>query len=159
MASIKIFSDEANQYYTVNFDMKTTYLSDGDVTMDFFLLVSTTMKTKAGATLPTYMVKDLTDIPPGGSSPAADFTDLMQQYVAYYVSQAGLEESSSSSSDSSLSSQGNSSSSSSRGNSSSSSSSSLGRSSSSSSSESNSSNSSSSSSNGISSSSSSSTLP
>jgi len=100
MATIKIFSDESNQYYTVNFELKSTNLSDGVGTLDFYLLVSTTMKTKTGATQTTFLVKDLTDVPPGGSSPAADFTELMQQYVTYYVAQAGMEESSSSSSSS-----------------------------------------------------------
>ena len=122
MSTVRILNDENGIYYNVNFDLQSSLLSDGSGDNDYFIIVSTTIKDPVGASLPNYYVRTLSDLPPGGS-PVTNFTDLMKEYIDYYISQSTLGQSSSSSSISSLSSSTSSSSSSSSSSNSSSSSS------------------------------------
>ncbi|MFA7219223.1 MAG: hypothetical protein WC119_01805 [Synergistaceae bacterium] len=125
MAQIKIYNQETDSYYQINYLLQQAILDDtADGALDYYLAISTNIPTIQGGTFPTYRVRTLSDTPPGKGT-ASDFNELCEWYRDYFCDQAELAESSESSSSSS--------SSSSYGKSSSSSSSSVGESSSSSS--------------------------
>jgi len=127
MAQVKIYHDEDNRYYTVNFDLKQAILSRlpgdviGDAQFDFYLDVSTNMRKSNGTAFSHYLVRTLDDVPPTYST-ATDFGELCRFYIEYFMQTAELAMSSSSTSSSSESSFSSSSTSSSEGRSSSSSS-------------------------------------
>ena len=146
MATVRILHEENGSTSTVTVTLESAIASDQDMVRDSYLLISTTIRKTDGTAYPKYLVRSLTDVAPGAGA-SSTFTDLVNDYIDYFVNDAQLGYSSSSSSSEGYSSSSSSSSSSSAGNSSSSSSSSSdSSSSSSSSSEGNSSSSSSSSS-------------
>lgn len=135
--SISIYQSSLNRTYQVTVDLLATVMDKihgsavGTGDIDYYLKISTTMRKSNGTVFPIYVVRNLYDLPATSGSyayniPALNFTDLIDDYVDYFIYMAELVQSSSSSSISS--------SSSSFGYSSSSSSSSVGYSSSSSSS-------------------------
>jgi len=102
MAYVSIFNDEDNRYYRVNFDVKNSILADSNTsTNETCLLITTTLKTGLGEAFPTFLIRTLDDVPPGGTPPATDFTDLCKMYIEYFLDQSTIGLSSSSSSSSS----------------------------------------------------------
>ena len=97
MGQVRIYHDEDDREYTVNFDLKNSLLADGNGNADFYLVIKTSLKTVAGASFGEWRVKTLADIPPGGTI-ATDFNDLCNQYIDYFMAGAELAQSSSSSS-------------------------------------------------------------
>jgi hypothetical protein len=102
MSYVSIFNDEDNRYYRVNFDVKNSILANSNTsTNETCLLITTTMRTGLGAAFPTFLVRTLSDVPPGETPPATDFTDLCKMYINYFLEQSTIGFSSSSSSSSS----------------------------------------------------------
>lgn len=97
MGQIKIYHDEDDREYTVNFDLKSSLLNDTDATTDFYLVIKTTLTNVDGTSYGEWRVRTLEDVPPGGTT-ATDFNNLCQQYVDYFMAGAELGQSSSSSS-------------------------------------------------------------
>jgi len=128
MSNITFYSEQSNKQYKVNFDLKFTYHVDGVGVNEYYLDIYTSIPKKDGSSFDHYVVRTLDDYPPGGST-ATDWTDMITQYINYFVEiseqiASSSSSSSSTSSSSSSSSEGNSSSSSSSSSSSTSSSSS-----------------------------------
>ena len=103
MATIQIFHEETGSTYTVSAVLRSSILSDGDMTRSAYLIISTTIRQLDGSVYPKYLVKDLTDIAPGAGA-ATTFTELINGYIEYFVGQSQFGQSSSSSSTSSSSS-------------------------------------------------------
>ena len=97
MATIQVYHEENNRTYQVNVVLNRTLLSDGSGSAEEYLLISTTIRKADGTAFGTYRVKDLTDVPPGYPT-ASDFTELVNDYIEYFMDQAQLGQSSSSSS-------------------------------------------------------------
>jgi hypothetical protein len=98
MAQIKIYNQETNRYYNIDFTLQQTVLENsvtGDI--DVCLVVSTTVPTITGGVFPTYVVRTLSDTPDGYGI-ATDFNELCQWYYDYIVVTSQLSQSSSSSS-------------------------------------------------------------
>jgi len=98
MAQIKIYNQETNQYYNINFTLQQTVLDDsatGDI--DVCLVVSTTVPTVTGGVFPSFVVRTLADTPIG-YGPASDFNELCEFYYDYIAITSQLGQSSSSSS-------------------------------------------------------------
>jgi hypothetical protein len=118
MATVQIFHEEDGRTSTVSINLASSILSDMDMVRDTYLLVNTSIRKSDGSAFPAYLVRDLSDVAPGAGV-ATDWTELVNGYIDYFVSDAGLGQSSSSSSsstsESSSSSGGNSESSSSSG--------------------------------------------
>ena len=100
MATISILHEEDGSTSSVNVVLASAILSDQDMVRDSYLLVSTTIKKVDGTAFPIYLIRDLTDVAPGAGA-ASTFTDLINDYVDYFVNEAQLGYSSSSSSSSS----------------------------------------------------------
>jgi len=103
MAEITIFNEEENKSYTmtVTLNRKSLKVSGTAVgASEYYLLITTDMLMGDGTAFPNFIVKNLTDVAPGASSPASDFSALMDGYVDYFVSNSSLIYSSSSSSSS-----------------------------------------------------------
>ncbi len=110
MATISIYQAEDNRTYQVTVDVFTsvldqTYLLPSNTyDIDYYLRISTTLrKSIDNSSFPTYVVRTLNDVPPGYSA-ASSFTELVDDYVEYFIAQAELGMSSSSSESSSSSS-------------------------------------------------------
>jgi len=103
MATIKILHEEDGSTSSVNVILASAILSDQDMVRDSYLLISTTIKKVDGTAFPTYLVRDLTDVAPGAGA-STTFTELVNDYIDYFVNEAELGQSSSSSSNSSSSS-------------------------------------------------------
>jgi hypothetical protein len=98
MAQIRIYNQETNRYYNIDFTLQQTVLENsatGDI--DVCLVVSTTVPTITGGVFPTYVVRTLSDTPDGYGI-ATDFNELCQWYYDYIVVTSQLSQSSSSSS-------------------------------------------------------------
>lgn len=106
MATVQIYEEESNQYFQVNVTMAQNVLDIGTGAFVLYLKVNTTIKNPlTGGSLPEFSVRTLYDVPPGAySSPAADFTELVNDYINYYITYGELGQSSSSSNSSSSSS-------------------------------------------------------
>ena len=105
MASTNIYDQGNDRTYVVSFNVKNTLLSDVDATgvMDYYIDVSTTMRQLDGTVYPHYVVRNLSDVPPGYDT-ATNFSNLCGKYISYFIDQTELIASSSSSSNSSSSS-------------------------------------------------------
>jgi len=107
MGTINIYNDENNTTYQVFVDLVSGYLSPEDLggtangEFDIWLRISTNIPKDNISSYGQYVVRDLTDVAPGASSPADDFNALIQGYIDYFMSDAGMAMSSSSSSTSS----------------------------------------------------------
>lgn len=118
MATIYVFNEAENKTYTVTVDVFGTVVdkllalpTDGDI--DYYLKISTTMrKAVDNSAFPVSIIRTLNDVPPGYLA-ATDFTDLIENYIEYYMDESELGASTSSSSTSSKSSSSSSSTSSS----------------------------------------------
>jgi len=106
MPNVRVYNETDNRIYTVTMDIFTSVLdkvhglsSDGaNGAVDFYMRVSTTMRRSSdNSALPEFIIRDLTDVPPGYAT-ALNFTELFDDYVEYYVDQAELGQSTSSSS-------------------------------------------------------------
>lgn len=98
MANIQIYSQEANQNYTVTLNVYST-VTEGttDGKGEYYMTISTNYQHQ-GASFPVFVIKDLTDIAP--TAPAAtNFSDLVKGYLDYYINYNIMESSSSSSSE------------------------------------------------------------
>lgn len=104
MGTISIYHEENNATYSVTFDLRSTLMSDGDATYDYYLVVSTNIPKSDGTSFGTYTVKSLSDVPAGSTPPASTWTELCQWWIEYFMDQAELGYSSSSSTESSSSS-------------------------------------------------------
>jgi hypothetical protein len=101
--TIRIYNQADNRYYTVTVDSFGTSLDTNgtDMSTDYYLKITTSMRVKStGAAFPQYVIRYLTDVPPGYAA-AETFTDLINSYIDYFIVQANLGMSSSSSSSSS----------------------------------------------------------
>ena len=100
MAQVRIYNQEQNRFFNINFDLRQNIVSDGsDVEVDYFLVVSTNIPRPDGSRFPTYTVKDLSDIPEDvemSSEEIENFTDLCRAYVSYFTVYGQQVESSSS---------------------------------------------------------------
>jgi hypothetical protein len=114
MATVQIYNQGDDRQYTVTFALKSTLLKDQGVTgeNDYYIDVSTTLTFPNKSSFGHFVVRDLSDVPPGYPV-ATDFSNLCSSYISYFMDQSELVYSSSSSSNSSSSSSSNSSSSSS----------------------------------------------
>jgi len=101
MAIIRIYSEDNDTTYTVNADVFSSVLDDGLGDIDYYLKITTTIRKIDNSAFPEFRVKTLTDVAPGVVSPAANFSALIDGYVAYFISEAEVIYSSSSSSSSS----------------------------------------------------------
>lgn len=103
MAQITIFNEEENQSYTMTVLLERKSLKQDGVAVgesQYYLLISTDMLKGDGSAFENFIVKDLTDVAPGASSPASNFSTLLDGYVDYFVDNSGTVVSSSSSSSS-----------------------------------------------------------
>lgn len=103
MATISIYQEEDNKTYQVSVDINSSILdlvngspSNGDT--DYYLKITTTLKKSDGSSFPTYVIRNMSDVPDGYST-ASTFTELVDDYVQYFIDQAQLGQSSSSSSE------------------------------------------------------------
>jgi len=105
MATIQVYHQEENRYYQVNVNLASAILQDaGSGRMDYYLTISTNLKKRDGTAYPTYKVTTLADVPAGTSPAPTTWTELVDDYVSYFVEQSELGQSSSSSTSSSSSS-------------------------------------------------------
>jgi hypothetical protein len=88
--------NDGDSQYSVTFDLKVGYLSDGDGDIETYLYVSTTLPLEGGGSQEKFVVKTLNDVPDGYSA-ATSLTDLVSIYIRYYMANS-IESSSSSSS-------------------------------------------------------------
>ena len=106
MATIQVYHEEENRFYQVSVTINSTVLdmvpggSVSDAEIDYYLKITTTIRREDGTAFPQYVVRSLADAAPGYGA-ATTFTELVNDYVAYFIVQAGLGQSSSSSSSSS----------------------------------------------------------
>ena len=100
MATVQIFHEEDGSTSTVTVSLQNGLLSDSLMENESYLTISTSIRKVDGTVFPTYVIRDLTDVAPGASSPAVNFTTLVNGYIEYFVSQAEFGQSSSSSSSS-----------------------------------------------------------
>ena len=108
MATVPIYQEESNRTYQVNINLFASLLDNdagdaGDPNVDYYLKVTTNITMPDGTAFGEFLVRDLTDTPPGFAT-ATDFTQLVNYYVEYFIEQSELTESSSNSSSSSSSS-------------------------------------------------------
>ena len=109
MATISIYQVENNRTYQMTVNIASAVLekisgSPSDAAVDYYLTVSTTLRKSSDNSLfPTYVVRGLYDVPPGYAT-ASSFTELVDDYIEYFITQAELGMSSSESSSSSSSS-------------------------------------------------------
>jgi len=104
MARISVYQEETNRTYSVTaealasvMDMVEGSASDGDI--DYYIRISTNIPKVDGTSWPVYIIRKLTDNPPGVEySTPSTFTELINQYVTYFITVSQLTESSSSSS-------------------------------------------------------------
>ena len=106
MATILVYNQASNTKYKISFDLKNTPLVDLDPSgeSDFYILVSTTMRKPDGTAFPYFIIRDLSDIPPGTAIAGTNFSDLCTKWITYFIDTTELIASSSSSSTSSSSS-------------------------------------------------------
>jgi len=99
MATIQVYHQEENRFYQITVSLATAVLpTDNLGRTTNYLTISTNMKYPDGTAFPVFRVVDLTDVPPSYTPPDADWTELVNHYIAYFIDQAGLGYSSSSSS-------------------------------------------------------------
>jgi len=101
MPTIDVFYENAKQKFTINLEVRTSALENStDGKYEYFLLLWTNFLSDFG----NYVIRDLTDVPPGYVGPAfTTFSDLIKAYIDYIVNDVVLESSSSNSSSSSTS--------------------------------------------------------
>jgi hypothetical protein len=107
MASIRIFSDEENQTFTISAEIRSAIVKGSGTfnpKMKYYLEISTSFRKFDNTAFPTYVVEGLTDVPPGSVASPSNYTELLDAWIEYIVSLSTYGESSSSSSDSSSSS-------------------------------------------------------
>jgi len=103
MANIQIFHEETGSTYNVSVVLSSSILSNSNMTRDSYLILTTTIPKLDRTSYPSYLIRDLSDTAPGAGA-ANDFTELVNGYIEYFVSESQLGQSSSSSSHSSSSS-------------------------------------------------------
>lgn len=106
MGTINVYFDEDNRTYQVTATLKQGLLAPElntggvditDANMEFYLEISTNIRKLDGTLFPKYIVRSLSDVAPG-SSPVTNYTDLVNNYVNYFLVTAEMGMSSSSSS-------------------------------------------------------------
>jgi len=110
MIKIPVYTEGSGRVDYVNVTAEYGHLV-GDTYQTHYLKISTTLRNHSGAALSQFYVKTMTDSAPGFGV-STTWTDLINDYVEYYLTQAEVNQSSSSSSSSSKSSSSSSSSSS-----------------------------------------------
>jgi len=104
MPTISIYQAEDNKTYQVSVDINSSILdmvdgSPSDCQTDYYLKITTTLKKAIdNSSHPIYIIRTLSDVPTG-YLPASTFTELVDDYVEYFINQAELGQSSSSSSE------------------------------------------------------------
>lgn len=98
---IPIFDKDQNATYQVRVDVVKS-VDSGTTTgeHEYYLTISTTYRHQ-GESFPTFIVKSLSDEPPGFSNSPSTFSELIKDYVDYFTNYFILESSSSSESSSS----------------------------------------------------------
>jgi hypothetical protein len=102
MATISIYQAEDNRYYQVSVDIATSlmdriYGSPSDCQTEYYLKISTTLRKPDNTAFSQYVIRTLADVPPGYSA-ATTFTELVDDYVEYFITYSEMGMSSSSSS-------------------------------------------------------------
>jgi len=97
MATITIYSQEDNRSFQVNIDLSGSILDTDQGRQEYYLTVSTSMTYPDGSLFPIFLVKTLSDVPPGYPAPASDFNELINYYVDFFVAGSQIAASSSSS--------------------------------------------------------------
>lgn len=118
-ATIQVYRQSDNNFYQISVELYSNVLDvrpdstkNGD--LDYYLVVSTNIRKTDGSYFPSFVVRNLTDVPPGSLiNPATSFSQLVNLYVDYFLITSEITQSSSSSSSGSSSSTSSSSSSSS----------------------------------------------
>ena len=109
MATINVYHDEDNKTYQINVSLKQSFLSPElgtggagltDANLEFYLTINTTIKKVDNTGFGTYVVRSLSDVAPG-AGPASSWTELINDYVDYFLTAAEMGMSSSSTSSSS----------------------------------------------------------
>ena len=80
MPTIQVYNEEQDRNFSVTFTLQSTILNVSeiadDMAFDYYLLITTNMTQADGTAFDTFMVRDLTDVPPGVTPPASNFTEL-----------------------------------------------------------------------------------
>lgn len=111
MATISVYHDENNTTYTVNVALVQSFLSPEmntggagltDANLEFYLTITTTIKKVDGTGFGTFIVRSLSDVAPGAGA-ATSWTQLINDYVDYFLTatEMGMSSSSTSSTSSS----------------------------------------------------------
>jgi len=101
-STITVFRQSAGQYYQIVVDLISGVLAvnpDSTTTgeLDCYIKITTTIRKTDGTAFSEVVVRNLSDVPPG-FSPASTFSELIGQYVDYFLTTAEYGMSSSSSS-------------------------------------------------------------
>jgi len=105
MATIRVYHQEDNRQYQVNIDLFATVVDRiagdaSDAETDYYLKLTTTIKQPDGTSYPAYVIRTLSD-KPAAYPLRTTFTDLINDYVTYFLAASEYGQSSSSSSSSS----------------------------------------------------------
>ena len=107
MSSFQIYHEEEDKFYTITVNIVASALLGNDVggpekspETKYYLTLSTSIRNPDGSAFPTYLIENLGDTAPGASA-ATTFTELIDGYAEYFLTQSEFGQSSSSSSSSS----------------------------------------------------------
>ena len=105
MATINVFNEEDGKTYTVTVNLVAGILDringlPTDLNIDFYLQLSTTIKKVDNSSFPIFIIRNLSDTPTGFGV-AASWSELINNYVDYFLTQSTYGMSSSSSTSSS----------------------------------------------------------
>jgi hypothetical protein len=105
MATISVYHPENNRTYQVTVDIYSGVMDqNSEIGSDYYFRISTTMRKQSdNSAFPVYVIRSLSDVAPGFPV-ATSFTQLINDYVQYFINEQELGQSSSSSSESSSSS-------------------------------------------------------
>jgi hypothetical protein len=95
--NVPIYDKVNNVNYNIDFDIRQALLHDTeDGSQEYYLEITTNITLPDGGSFPRFVVRELTDVPEE-YDPAADFTELCEDYIEYItlVSQIVTESSSS----------------------------------------------------------------
>ena len=91
MAQITIFREDQGINANINVNVRNDYTvnSEGFGTKRrFYLEITTTLRKLDNSTFPAYYLYDLSDVPPGEMNAASDYTNLINMWLDYLVTEA-----------------------------------------------------------------------
>lgn len=107
MGIIYIYNEEDNSRLQINVELKYGFLASELASAnrsEYYLEITPNFRKANGSAFNKFVVRTLTDVAPGATTPATDFQELIDDYVDYFMTAAEMALSSSSSSTSSSSS-------------------------------------------------------